>query len=105
MHKRTNAIQTVGGKVSVVREAQLSVLLGGIAGAAFGVLAGGLVALGISNRIEPVLFDTSAREPLAYAVAGGSILLLTLIASPLPGIRATKVDPPVALRASDSVWG
>ena len=55
------------------------------------------IALG--PQIEGLLFETSARDPLAYAVAIGAVLVMTLAATVLPGVRASRVDPLVALRA------
>jgi ABC-type antimicrobial peptide transport system permease subunit len=75
-----------------------SVLFGGVAVALVGVAAGGLAAFGLANRLQPLLFETSAREPLAYAIAAGCIVAFALVASLVPGLRATKVDPLVALR-------
>jgi hypothetical protein len=75
-----------------------SVVFGGAAVAVFGVAVGSLAAIGLANRLQPLLFETSAREPLAYAIAGGCILVFALLASLVPGWRATKVDPLVALR-------
>jgi ABC-type antimicrobial peptide transport system permease subunit len=76
-----------------------SVLLGGVVVALVSVAVGGLAAYGLSGRLEPLLFETSAREPFAYALAGGFIAVFALLASLVPGIRATRVDPLVALRA------
>jgi putative ABC transport system permease protein len=58
--------------------------------------AGGAAALG--RLIESLLFETPARDPLTYltvcAVLGG----VALLASYIPAMRATRVDPTVALR-------
>jgi ABC-type lipoprotein release transport system permease subunit len=70
-----------------------------VALAVAGVAAGTLAAYVLGNRLQPLLFETSAREPRAYAIAAGCIIVFALLASLVPGLRAAKVDPLVALRA------
>jgi len=58
-----------------------------------------LLALGLSRVLSGMLYAVSAADPLTY---GGIALLLAsvaLFASWLPGRRAARVDPAVALRA------
>jgi hypothetical protein len=74
------------------------VVLGGLGIAGAGVLLGGMAAYGLAQRLEPLLFETSAREPLAYAIAGTALMFLALVSSLLPGMRAARTDPLVALR-------
>ncbi|HSA56754.1 MAG TPA: ADOP family duplicated permease [Gemmatimonadaceae bacterium] len=75
------------------------VLVGGVGIAGAGVLLGTGAAFALAHRIEPLLFETSARAPAAYAAAGAVLLLLSLLASLLPGLRAARTDPLVALRS------
>ncbi len=75
-----------------------SVLLGSIVLAIVGVAAGALAAVGLAGRLQPLLFNTSAREPIVYALAGTCIVVFALLASLIPGLRATRIDPLVALR-------
>ena len=76
-----------------------TVILRGSLAAVTGVVLGSALALAMGPQIEGLLFETSARDPLAYAVAIGAVLLMTLAATVLPGLRASRVDPLVALRA------
>ena len=39
------------------------------------------------------------RDPLTYTVVGALITVVSLIATIVPAQRATRVDPPIALRA------
>ena len=66
---------------------------------ALGVAIGLPGGYGIGRVIESQLFGLSARDPLTYAVATGTLLLASLLAGYVPARRATRVDPMVALRA------
>jgi predicted permease len=76
-----------------------SVLLGGLAVALAGLALGAFAAFSLSTRLQPLLFETSARDPAAYWVAAACIAVFALLASVIPGLRAARVDPLVALRA------
>jgi predicted permease len=65
------------------------------AGLAFG-FAGALAA---GRAMESLLFGVTPTDVPAFAIAGGAMGLVALIASWLPARRATRVDPVIALRA------
>lgn len=77
---------------------QLTILRGVIPVAA-GIAAGVMIALAASRLLEGLLFEVSPRDPVV--LAGGSVLLLVvaILASLVPAVRATRVDPAAALRA------
>ena len=56
-------------------------------------------ALLASPRIEALLFQTSARDPLIHAAVIAVLVLVAIAASMLPSWRATRVDPALALRS------
>jgi ABC-type antimicrobial peptide transport system permease subunit len=58
-----------------------------------------VLVLLVSNRLSELLFHTSPREPLVLGGAAGVVLLVAIVASLVPGFRATRVDPMQALRA------
>jgi hypothetical protein len=64
-----------------------------------GLGIGFVVALLASKRLEPLLFETSARDPLVYLSAGLLLLLVTGIAAIAPVRRGTVVSPQVLLRS------
>ncbi len=75
------------------------VLWQGIRVAMVGVTLGVIVAFVTVRYLEKLLFDTPARDPLAFGTAVGTILLVAVVATLIPARRATRVDPVVALRA------
>ena len=60
---------------------------------------GGVIALVGGRWIEPLLFETSARDPLIYGSVAGLLLLTAAAATLRPALRAARVDPTIALRA------
>ena len=66
------------------------------------VAVGAGIGLGIvllaGRMIEPLLFQTSPRQPEVLVGAIGVMLLVTLLATILPTRRALSVDPIVALK-------
>ncbi|MBI3447324.1 MAG: ABC transporter permease [Acidobacteria bacterium] len=68
-----------------------------------GVFLGVLITLGLvrvaGDGIQGVLFGVSPRDPLIYAAVVALVALVSLAASFVPALRATRVDPMIALRA------
>jgi ABC-type antimicrobial peptide transport system permease subunit len=57
-----------------------------------------LATLG-GDAIGRTLFDTSARDPLTYGLVFAVVASISIVAIVVPGRRATRVDPLIALRA------
>ena len=75
-----------------------SVIGRGLALAAAGLAAGLAGAIGLSRLIAAFLFGVTATDPVTYAAVAVVLLLTAGFASYLPGRRAMRVDPAVALR-------
>jgi len=45
-----------------------------------------------------LLYEVSVRDPISIGVGGLVLLLVGVMASVLPAMRASRVDPAVALR-------
>jgi ABC-type antimicrobial peptide transport system permease subunit len=65
-------------------------------------VVGVLVSVSATRLIGSLLYTTSPRDPLVYVAVVGCIVLVSLIAAYLPARRAVRVDPIVALKASDA---
>ena len=96
--RRTNEIgirmalgaQRAGVVGMVLRESMLMVAVGVVIGLA-GAMAGG-------RFVESVLFGLSTTDAWTISGAIGATILVSLAAGYLPGPRAARVDPMVALR-------
>jgi putative ABC transport system permease protein len=74
------------------------VLSQGLLTTAVGLIAGIGGALLLTKTIQSMLFNTSPFDPLTFGAVGILLLFATLLACYLPALRATRVDPMVALR-------
>jgi len=76
----------------------------GLALAGVGIVIGLVFALALSwimaSVLSGVLYKISARDLTTFAVAPVVFLLIALVASYLPALRATQVDPNEALRSN-----
>ncbi len=64
-----------------------------------GAAAGLAVALGLSQAIASLLFDTSRMDPLTYAATTAVLVIVALAACWIPAMRAARADPMQTLRA------
>ena len=76
----------------VLRETALLVTIG----AAFGVPA----SLLLSRALESLLFDVKASDPIILAGCVVSLFAVAMLAAAVPALRASRVDPLVALRGA-----
>jgi putative ABC transport system permease protein len=65
-----------------------------LAGVGIGVVG----ALALARFIESLLYEIPPRDPLTYVVVCVTLGAVALLASYIPALRATRVDPMIALR-------
>ena len=75
------------------------VLGGGVRVAIAGVVIGGSIALLTGRFVAPLLYRVSPKDPLVFALVVFTLFAVAVVASLVPALRATKVDPNVVLRA------
>ena len=63
-----------------------------------GVVLGSLIALYASRWAGSLLFQESARDPAVYVAVSFALVVVALIATAVPAIGASRVDPNVTLR-------
>jgi ABC-type antimicrobial peptide transport system permease subunit len=66
--------------------------------AAFGLLIGIPLALGLNQALRRVLFGIKPHDPITIIASIFLLLIIAAIAAWLPARRAAKVDPMEALR-------
>jgi putative ABC transport system permease protein len=67
--------------------------------AAAGVGIGVLLALWGGRSLHAMLFGVGPRDPLALGGASVFLLVVALIAALAPALRASRIDPTIAMRA------
>jgi len=63
-----------------------------------GLVAGLLATLAVVRGLQTVLYGVSPRDPLTIAAVAALFVVTALLASSIPALRASRVDPLVALR-------
>jgi putative ABC transport system permease protein len=71
----------------------------GVVMAATGMLAGLAGAFALTRVMRSLLYGTSPTDPVTFALVTAALAIVALIATFVPALRATRVDPIVALRA------
>jgi putative ABC transport system permease protein len=97
--------------VQRTREIGVRMAVGASAGSVLGMVLGGAlrsVGLGLclgtagalagARLIASQLYGVSARDPLTYLAIAALLALVGLLASAIPALRATRIDPMAALR-------
>jgi len=67
--------------------------------AAMGIAFGAVGAVGITRLMSSLLFGVSAADPATFAATAGLMAAATVLASLVPAMRATRVDPVRVLKA------
>jgi putative ABC transport system permease protein len=65
-----------------------------LAGIAIGLAA----SFGVTNLMKALLYEVSPHDPATFAGLAALLIVVALVASTLPGLRATRVSPIDALR-------
>jgi putative ABC transport system permease protein len=82
------------------RQDVLALVMGeGMRFAGAGVLLGAVGALAATRWLRSELYDTSATDPLTFALAAVVLTGIGLLATLLPARRATTIDPARTLQA------
>jgi putative ABC transport system permease protein len=80
------------------RDVVVDVLGHGLRLTALGVAAGIALALAATRLINTLLFGTSPTDAATFAAVAALLVLVAATASLIPALRASRVDPIVALR-------
>lgn len=80
------------------RQVAQAVLGGGIVVAGIGIGVGLTGALFATRLVESMLFRIHARDPLTFAAVPILLLAVTVVASLVPALRASAIDPVAAVK-------
>jgi ABC-type antimicrobial peptide transport system permease subunit len=75
------------------------VVTDGLRLAGVGVAIGAGLAFWAGRWVKPLLFNVSPRDPAIFAIVATTLIGVAIAASWLPALRASRVDPNVALRS------
>jgi ABC-type lipoprotein release transport system permease subunit len=74
----------------IIRQASVAVIVG--------TGTGLLAAFWATTALERFLFETSARDPVAFAVSAVVLGAVAFTAAYLPARRTSRIDPAITLR-------
>ncbi|MGH9638224.1 MAG: FtsX-like permease family protein, partial [Candidatus Angelobacter sp.] len=74
------------------------ILLDGMRPVLFGLALGLLGGAVAGTLIKSILYGTRPLDPIVFAGMVGSLLLTAAIASAVPALRASRIEPTQALR-------
>ena len=63
-----------------------------------GIVIGFLASIGLTQLMQKLLFGVTPTDPVTFVVIAVVLSVVPFLACYIPGRRATKVDPLVALR-------
>ena len=101
-YRVTKRAQEIGVRMALGAEAKtvrrMFVWQGGRV-ALIGIVVGLLAALALTTYIQTLLYGVGRFDPVAFAGTAGVMLVVAMLASYIPALRASRVDPVIALRA------
>jgi ABC-type antimicrobial peptide transport system permease subunit len=74
-------------------------VLRGVRVASVGIACGLVAAFAAMRLLASLLFGVSAADPLTYAAVSAGLVAAAALASYLPALRITSIDPVSALKA------
>ncbi len=70
----------------------------GMTPAVIGVIAGVAIAFGLTRLLASLLYGVKANDPLTFGGVALALTAIALFSTYIPALRATRVDPALALR-------
>jgi putative ABC transport system permease protein len=80
------------------REVVSLIVREGLAVGAVGLAVGLMAAAALARVLSSLVFGVSVRDPVTYTAVSGLLFVIAVTACVVPAIRASRVDPMVALR-------
>jgi ABC-type antimicrobial peptide transport system permease subunit len=83
-------------RTGIVRLILISAVKLGLLGSILGVFG----SLAVSRLVRSLLFEVSATDPFIYLSSVFLMMLVAMLASTIPAVRASLADPAAALRSN-----
>jgi putative ABC transport system permease protein len=97
--QRTREIGIRAALGATPRDVQWMVLRGGLFLTGVGLIIGFVASLGLSRVLSSMLFQVPLFDPVTIVVVVVLLVAMALLACCIPSLRATKIDPIIALRS------
>jgi macrolide transport system ATP-binding/permease protein len=98
VNQRTREIGIRMAMGATILDVQLMVLREGMRLVAIGGAAGVLVALALAGTVGKMLYLSNPRDAFTFTLAPAILALVGIAAAWIPAMRATRLDPSIALR-------
>ena len=98
VRQRTREIGVRLALGATVGDVRRMILREGVRLVAIGVAAGGAVSLAAAGSVGSMLFIKNPRDVLTFTLVPAVLAVVGVVACWIPAIRATRIDPSVALR-------
>ena len=98
VRQRTREIGVRLALGATVGDVHRMILREGMRLVAIGVVSGGAVSLAAAGSVGSMLFIKNPRDVLTFTLVPAALAVVGVIACWIPAIRATNIDPSVALR-------
>lgn len=98
----TQRTQEMGIRIALGAQSRHILALVGAQGAVLagvGIVVAAVASAALAPVVQPLLFQTSARSIPIYALVSGGLLFVALLASLVPAVRASRVNPITVMRA------
>jgi ABC-type antimicrobial peptide transport system permease subunit len=67
--------------------------------AVIGLAAGSAAAFALTGLLRTMLYDVKPTDPMTFAGVAAILLAVAAVATAVPAMRATRIDPLTALKA------
>ena len=68
--------------------------------AALGLALGMAASRALSNTLVGLLFGVTSGDPATYVITGALLIVVAAVAGDIPALRASRINPVVALRSN-----
>ena len=98
MMGKLGAVKYRGARTVFLRQMIAAVVGQGMLLTGVGLVIGLAAAYGLTRVLAGLLFGVKTTDPLTYLMVAATLTIVALLATFIPALRATRIDPVIALR-------